>query len=558
MAAGLAGARLPPAPVARARAPRTFLVSEAVLVHGVYPPRETTCVAGGQPAPLHLRLTGRVEVGLAPDGSLFVINELPFQTYLEGLAEVPRNWPAAALDAQVVAARTYALGRLGGDSTGRELGYDLCATDACQVYRGLGISHGPWGERWRAAVARTDGLALLHDGRPATTLYFSTSNGRTYGNEEVFDGAGPLPYLRSVAEDDDGASPVSRWTARIPLDDVARFLTASGDWPGGAVAAVSDLGEDLEVRGGGRRVRLTKTSFRIALNDRSTCLEPATYPGPDHEEDEVYRLPQTLPSKWFDARTEAGDLVADGRGWGHGVGMVQWGAYGKAKRGMGAEDILAFYYGGLRPRTAGVPDTIRVGVATGLRRVWLVAEDPSAVGSALPGDGPWSVEPGSPLRIRPARAPGPVLDGEVLEAPETIRAGRRTSLRAEASAGVNASIELVAADGARTRLPAVRPHARGTWGQRFTVAAGVAGGEYRVVVTMDDGIDTIRRAAPARTRVLAAPAVLPPPTTSPPLAGPFPRPPPGEDLPLAVPIGATALVLVAAGLLAARRHLRRG
>ena len=503
-----AGAVLVPAAPARARAPRTFVVADSTLVHGVYPPEEDTECVRDERAPVHLRLPGRVEVGRAADGTLFVINELPFETYVQGIAEVPRDWPMAALRAQVIAARTYALGRLGAGDP--DLDYDLCATDACQVYRGMQVSHGPWGPRWRAAVDETRGLALLYEGRPASTLYFSTSNGRTYGNEEVFEGAGPLPYLRGVEERDDGASPLSRWTVSLPLADVTRFLASSGDWSGPDIERIEQEGDDLVVRGGGASARIPKSTFRVAINDRSVCLDPDDYPGEDLEDPERRSVPQTIPSRWYDGRTETGAFVAEGRGWGHGVGMVQWGAYGKARRGLDAGDILAAYYGGLRPRAAGVPETIRVLAAEGLRSVTLVAEGPRSAGDLLSGDGPWRLEPGDPLRVAMAPPPHPVLSARVVAAPARVRAGKTGVVRAEATPGVIATVVLVG-DGEAIELPRPRPHRRGPFAQRFEVPATVPEGEYRVVLRMTDGVDSVARRAPGLTRVLAAPVAAPSP-----------------------------------------------
>ena len=493
-------------------------------------------------------------MGKASDGTLFVINELPFETYLEGIAEVPRDWPAAALDAQIVAARTYALSRLeGGDATGDVLGYDLCATVACQVYRGLGVSHGPWGSRWRDAVARTAGQALLYDGRPAQTFYFSTSNGRTYPNEEVFEGGTPLPYLRGATEVDDGASPVSRWTARIPLADVSRFLRSSGDWSGGDVAAISQEGDDLIVRGGGRKLRMSKTSFRIAINDRSVCLDPGAYPGVDLEQDDRPRLPQTIPSKWYDARTDGGALFAEGRGWGHGTGMVQWGAYGKARRGVEAGDILAYYYGGLKPQPARVPATIRVGVATGLTSVTLVADAPSSQGDRLRGNGPWRITPARPLRVTAAKPPKPVLEARLFDAPIAAVAGQRSAVGIEASTNVNVSLTLVDADGVEHPLPAVKPHKRGTFARSFIVPADLSSGEYRTVATVSDGIDTLTLRAKRITAVESGAPVPGPSPTAPPVA--LPPEPSGESpLGLALVLGGVALALLLGLLIAARRR----
>jgi len=81
--------------------------------------------------------------------------------------------------------------------------------------------------------------------------------------------------------------------------------------------------------------------------------------------------------------SSGGAAVAVGRGWGHGAGMVQWGAYGKARRGLSASDILAFYYGGLRPRTYPEPGLIHVQVASGLTAIGV---RPSGAGATLDGE----------------------------------------------------------------------------------------------------------------------------------------------------------------------------
>jgi len=77
-----------------------------------------------------------------------------------------------------------------------------------------------------------------------------------------------------------------------------------------------------------------------------------------------------------------GAALAVGRGWGHGVGMVQWGAYGKARRGLSASQILAYYYGGLRPEAYPEPGLIHVQVASGLTSIRVV---PSGTGATVDG-----------------------------------------------------------------------------------------------------------------------------------------------------------------------------
>ncbi len=174
------------------------------LVRGRYPFVPTRCRDAERPT-LTGRFPGTLHVRRSDDGTMTVTAALPFDRYLEGIAEVPPSWPMAALEAQAIAARSYALATTGwsGDE-GQTLDQPICATTSCQVYRGIPVPPNPTHRRWVRAVRRTDGEMLLHDGRPATTVYFSTSDGRTYTNEEIF-GSTPLPYLRSVVERDDGA-----------------------------------------------------------------------------------------------------------------------------------------------------------------------------------------------------------------------------------------------------------------------------------------------------------------------------------------------------------------
>jgi hypothetical protein len=128
------------------------------------------------------------------------------------------------------------------------------------------------------------------------------------------------------------------------------------------------------------------------VNIWAPCLLPGRYPQAS--------LPVTIPSKWLTVSSDPGAAVVTGRGWGHGVGMVQWGAYGKAVRGYSASDILAYYYGGLRPQTYPEPGRIHVRVASGLT---LVRITPSEPGAKLDGSelepGPVSITGGEQLSV---------------------------------------------------------------------------------------------------------------------------------------------------------------
>ena len=292
------------------------------LVRGAYPPAVSRCV-DAEPRSLTARYPGALSVTRSEDGTLAITVTLPFDRYLQGIAEVPPSWPAAALEAQAIAARSYALATTGWDGQeGEPLREPICATTACQVYRGIPVPFEPSVRRWYGAVRRTSGQVLLFDGRPADTVYFSTSNGHTYGNEDVF-GSAPLPYLRPVPERDDGASPTSRWTARIAFLDLATFLHAGGVWP--AHQEIADVrldGESIEVSGAVSR-SMELSTFRDAVNAWAPCLAPDRFPPPSRLGS---ALPVTIPSRWLHVRTTTDAVVVSGRGWGHVVGIVQWGA----------------------------------------------------------------------------------------------------------------------------------------------------------------------------------------------------------------------------------------
>ncbi|MDX6717977.1 MAG: hypothetical protein QOJ63_231, partial [Solirubrobacteraceae bacterium] len=138
------------------------------------------------------------------------INVVNLEDYVRGVVagEVPGSWPAEALRAQAVAARTYAMATRKNGA-----GFDQFADTRSQMY--VGIS----GEQpsTNAAVAGTSGEVVAHDGTPIVTYYFSTSGGRTENVENSFLGAQPQPWLQSVDDPYDGAAPRHRWTVRMTL-----------------------------------------------------------------------------------------------------------------------------------------------------------------------------------------------------------------------------------------------------------------------------------------------------------------------------------------------------
>lgn len=366
------------------------------MIRARYPRIKTGCKNPARPN-LVARYPGKLHAERAKDGTITVTATLPFEKYLEGIAEVPASWPMEALKAQAIAARTYALATTGWTGERQSLDRIICSTTSCQVYRGEPVPRQPELERWYRAVRSTAGQMLVYQGRPAHTVYFSTSNGRTLANEDVF-GSAPLPYLRSVKEKDDGKSPTSRWTVKLPYDDLSLFLAKADMWPSGErITRVARSGSSMRVAGPGEQRTLTVSDFRAAVNRWASCLLPGKYPADSRF---GYPLPVTVPSIWFEAGSGQGSVVLTGKGWGHGVGMTQWGAYGKAKRGMSAAKILAAYYGGLTPVEFPEPRLIRVQIATGLAAVTALPSDGGArVNGKKVGTGPIVIGGGSTLWV---------------------------------------------------------------------------------------------------------------------------------------------------------------
>ena len=394
---------------------------------------------------------------------------------------------------------------------------------------------------------------LLYGGRPADTVYFSTSKGTTLGNDTVF-GSAPLPYLRPVKEHDDAASPLSHWSVTLPFGDLARFLRAGGHWGSGSITSVSKDGGNVVIAGGGASRTLAVTDFRSSLNYWTHCLDPAGYPTFSSS---GTRLPQTIPSKWFSTSKAGSSVVLTGRGWGHGVGMVQWGAYGKALRGVSYQNILADYYGGLRPESYDVPSEIRIGIAVGLTSVTVQGTGAVSVDRGGAGRTPWLVTGGAKLHIRHG-VPPPVYitGGRIVEAPTQGRAGRTLTLTASVPELSVARLVLRVPGPDLEMQPGSTVQA-GTAEVSGTVPP-VPTGTYRLQLEVTDGIDIVR-SAPRTVRIAG---VAPTPSASPSPSAPrspsaIALAPTGSSPAAPIAIGAGGVLALALALLLLRRIRRR-
>ncbi|RMG73612.1 MAG: SpoIID/LytB domain-containing protein [Nitrospirae bacterium] len=258
---------------------------------------------------------GRIEVWKGKKG-LYVINELPLEEYVKSVvySETTDDWQYEALKVQAVIVRTYAVRQI---MKNRDSLYHLSSSTLHQIYRG---NHRD--ELIEKAVDDTRGLILTYKGEPIEALYHSTCGGMTEYAEEVFSKS--LPYLKPV-KNDCSISPYWRWRKRIDKREIERALKLENIL-------------DLEIAGFTKSGRV-KTVRVITENN------PIVISAKDLRRSLGWKR---LPSTWFDLTRKGETFVFDGRGYGHGVGLCQWGALEMAQKGKNFRYILSYYYPGTR------------------------------------------------------------------------------------------------------------------------------------------------------------------------------------------------------------------
>ena len=287
---------------------------------------------------------GTIEVRKTLAG-VTVIARLSLETYLGGVVAAELGVTDAdvleALKAQAVIARTYAVRNLGRN---RGQGFDLLATVSDQRYDGVS---GEQGMAWKA-LADTKGQVLTYQGAPIDAFFHSTCGGRTASGAEVFTYA-DRPYLRSVSDlDPQGqawcrASPRFRWEQRWDAAALAAALRRGLNLDAGSAAGVRSI--ETTRRSASDRV----TQLRVRLRGRDVVIDGSNalrraLPPPDLDllRSAAFTLTYTGDGQHID------ELVVSGRGAGHGVGLCQWGAIGRARVGRPYAEILATYYPGTR------------------------------------------------------------------------------------------------------------------------------------------------------------------------------------------------------------------
>lgn len=267
------------------------------------------------------RAGGRIRV-VARKGQILAVAAVPLETYVAAVVsrEAPPRFQAEALAAQAIAVRTYAAGAA---RSPRDAAYDVAATVEDQVFDGIdNVS-----PVFREAAESTRGLVAWYRGAPARTVFHSTCGGRTESAEGAW--GSDVPYLRAQACDDCAESPVYRWEHRMSGPETRRLAEALG------VRGGKDVKFAVSGRtAAGRAARVRISSGPVEREIRAGEFRKAA----------GYARVRSL---WMEIAPAGDGWHFSGRGYGHGVGMCQFGANGMARGGRGYREILARYYPGV-------------------------------------------------------------------------------------------------------------------------------------------------------------------------------------------------------------------
>jgi len=342
------------------------------------------------------RYRGKIEIDIDKEHrKLNVINIIGIEEYLYGVLkkEISPRWPAEALKAQAIAARTFAIFNM---NKYIDKGYNICASTNSQAYGG--VNHED--PLTNKAVDETRGVIMTYKGKPINAVYHSDSGGYTEDSENVWGSF--LPYLRSVKSkfEEKVFPPYHTWTCSIDEKDLTKKLQKQGYTINSVVsiepvnksetgriselAFITDNNEVINMKANNFRsligtdlIRSTLFSIKVIGKEINSAkdtedkkeiedkeeqrestkeileqkkdwtikelLELMMKRKEEREKEKVEEIPKVEIVKSNTPLT----FIFSGSGNGHGVGMSQWGAYGMALQGSGYQDILKYYYQGI-------------------------------------------------------------------------------------------------------------------------------------------------------------------------------------------------------------------
>ncbi len=316
---------------------------------------------------------GSVIITNASASAINIINVLPMEEYLYGVigGEMPFSWHTEALKAQAVCARGFAVSNFNKHAS---LGFNVCATTNCQVYSGVSGETPSVTE----AVDATAGQIVTYEGKTAETLFYSASGGHSANVKNVWGSS--IPYLSGVEDPYESEdAPRHSWSATLTLDEISQILLDRGDNIGTVTSLTAKTDEtgrtyELTAEGTDGSVTLTRQNTYSPFYSKGVLSQKYTIVPVGESTREVYAISKSpisaLSSKYaINSRGVIADISSgfaiisasgtdyyttgevtaytfQGGGWGHGVGMSQYGAKGMAENGFTYDAILSHYYPG--------------------------------------------------------------------------------------------------------------------------------------------------------------------------------------------------------------------
>lgn len=259
--------------------------------------------------------------------------KMDIETFLYGVvaSEMSSDFSEEALKAQAVAARTYIIYKIENNITQGHNGADICTnSNHCQAYASYEELKNKKGDEWmnnsypkiKQAVDDTKGHILTYDNKAILPLYFSTSSGKTENSEEVF--SAQYPYLKSVSSPYEEQSPKYYTEKKINKNDFVNLLKKN-------YSSISISSENL--------------NNTVKILDRTTAGSVNTIQvGNKKITGRNMRTIFGLNSSNFDLGFNSDTVIFKVKGYGHGVGMSQWGAEGMAQKNYKYDEILFHYY----------------------------------------------------------------------------------------------------------------------------------------------------------------------------------------------------------------------
>lgn len=263
------------------------------------------------------------------------VKEMDIEEYLYGVlsSEMPSSFDEEALKAQAIAARTYVIYKMENNITSGHKNATVCTNSAhCQAYTSYDDLKQNKGDKWiksdyikvKKAVDDTKGQIITYEGKVIVPLYFSTSSGKTENSEDVF--STQYPYLVSVDSPYDENSPKYSTTYSISKNKFIKYI--KGVYPKLSIS-------------------LDKLNNQINILDRTEagCVKTVQVGNVKISGAEIRKI-LNLNSSNFSITYDNEEIKFNVKGYGHGVGMSQWGAEGMAKEGYKYYDILFHYFQG--------------------------------------------------------------------------------------------------------------------------------------------------------------------------------------------------------------------